>query len=333
MKPFFLIISYEDFKLKVANLINDTQQYLVGVIKGTIEEKNDIEGFRRKWEDEIVGLLRTSFSDEDNYLADNYKYIEISRLGIPNHTNNYGLYTLKYRDGIKLKCKYLQYLLSLIEISDYLLVPTDEVLIANMNLLIQDKEYKILEKLYRLRKKSHVDYIPIKDILETNFIATDSHDENFHLGKSLESNGFVDFVGFSNGESDVQITLAGVKYVESKLAEIRNFENRANSSHGENFNNSEIEELKKKIDSLIDDFKVNSFGSEILFEELQDLKSLITKVNKKNFGEVLKGKLVDLGIKEVLDIDNISYIFNQITGVDIKSIPFRDYIGKYLPGQ
>jgi predicted nuclease with TOPRIM domain len=54
------------------------------------------------------------------------------------------------------------------------------------------------------------------------------------------------------------------------------------------------EEMEKKINEIIERLTVLGYGQEIIFDELQELKDLYTKLSKKTWGQLLKGKLIDL---------------------------------------
>lgn len=73
------------------------------------------------------------------------------------------------------------------------------------------------------------------------------------------------------------------------------------------------EELNSKIDEIIESLRKQDIGQEILFNELQDLKELYPKLNKKNWGQILKGKLLDLGIAQVINEEIASNIFKELT--------------------
>ena len=50
-----------------------------------------------------------------------------------------------------------------------------------------------------------------------------------------------------------------------------------------------------------------------LADTAQELKELYPQLNKKNWGEILKGKLIDLGISEILNREAIELIFKELT--------------------
>ncbi|MEQ8421609.1 MAG: hypothetical protein RIB64_16490 [Arenibacter algicola] len=72
-------------------------------------------------------------------------------------------------------------------------------------------------------------------------------------------------------------------------------------------------ELNKKIDEILIILEKQDFGQEILFNELQELKELYPKLSKKNWAQILKGKLIDLGIAQIINKENAEMIFSELT--------------------
>ncbi|MDC9724038.1 MAG: hypothetical protein PSN34_14875 [Urechidicola sp.] len=72
-------------------------------------------------------------------------------------------------------------------------------------------------------------------------------------------------------------------------------------------------EINKKIDEIIATLEKQNFGQEILFNELQELKELYPKLSKKNWGQVLKGKLIDLGFAQIINQEIAEKIFTELT--------------------
>ena len=86
------------------------------------------------------------------------------------------------------------------------------------------------------------------------------------------------------------------------------------------FSKKEVSEFSEKIDNLPLDDLLNDIrlGQEVLFEELQDLKEQLESLKKKNWGELLKGKLFDLTLSELILPSAFSIIVKAITGEDLK---------------
>ena len=60
------------------------------------------------------------------------------------------------------------------------------------------------------------------------------------------------------------------------------------------------------------------FGQEVVFNEINDLRKLTKKLNKKNWNEVIKGKFIDLGLSGVISIETAKIVIEFLTGNKIK---------------
>lgn len=72
-------------------------------------------------------------------------------------------------------------------------------------------------------------------------------------------------------------------------------------------------EFENTIDEILSRLEKLGFGQQIIFDEIEELKNLHSQLNKKNLGQVLKGKLIDLALSKIIDNDTVSYIYNKIT--------------------
>ncbi len=84
------------------------------------------------------------------------------------------------------------------------------------------------------------------------------------------------------------------------------------------FSKKEIEEFSEKLDELLHNIRL---GQEIVFEELQDLKEQLKNLKRKNWSELLKGKLFDLTVSKVISLETFAMIVKEITGEDFKFLP------------
>jgi hypothetical protein len=81
------------------------------------------------------------------------------------------------------------------------------------------------------------------------------------------------------------------------------------------FSKAEVNEFSKKLDDLLIDIRL---GQEVIFEEIQDLKENLKNLKKKNWGELLKGKLFDMAIGKLISIETFTLIIKTITGEELK---------------
>ena len=74
----------------------------------------------------------------------------------------------------------------------------------------------------------------------------------------------------------------------------------------------------EKLDELEKMLTKQGYGQEIIFNEIEDLKNLTKKLNKKNWGEVIKGKFVDMAIGGILSKETAIKAIEFLTGIDFK---------------
>ena len=79
------------------------------------------------------------------------------------------------------------------------------------------------------------------------------------------------------------------------------------------------EDLSKKIDEILTQLKRNEMGTEIVFDELQEMKETAKVLNTKNWVQLLKGKLIDLAFDKAAGLTGkaAAEIFYEITGKHI----------------
>lgn len=78
------------------------------------------------------------------------------------------------------------------------------------------------------------------------------------------------------------------------------------------FSNEEESELHNKLNDILDKLEKQGFGQQIIFEEIEDLKNHFN-LGKKNWFQLLKGKVVDLTLKKVLNKTIVQEIYNQLS--------------------
>lgn len=62
------------------------------------------------------------------------------------------------------------------------------------------------------------------------------------------------------------------------------------------------------------------YGQEIVFDEINELRSLYTKLSKRSWSQLLKGKLVDLAVDKALSIEVVKSIYEHLTDSGMKLI-------------
>ena len=297
-----------DFFLENADSIIDESQ-LVRTKKHLNEIKREIAS----WSKDCYKFLEDSF-EVDKEVG----YNEISS----SFNNSYGLaheFGKRYKDDevsestrlitdllhdevddVKAKCNTLKYYKTLLKVSDAIIKPDMNLEYRNQYSTEQVLDL-ILQKLYNVYGSYQY---PVLKILEWNGVFLKRREEHKELVEILQKKGYVKSDGFDFRDLTIQLTAKGKIYVE-KLEKKR----PTDYSH--------IDKSKKELDRKIDEVKNElwklGLGQEIIFEELEELKSLYTKVDKKTWGQVLKGKLIDLGLSELISTDTMNFIYKELT--------------------
>jgi len=268
------------------------------------EDYENLKEEFKTWQEKVIVFLSNSFDETNNQFAQGIRYPQTNRFNIGNRQkDSRELIKEKLEDLLNLK-RSLSYYLRILNVSDAIISP-DEINLEERKKYTTDEILDLLlQKLYVLYDES---YHPVSSILEGNAIELKRHDEERELAKTLQSYGLVNLMNTRYVKA--QLTVEGKRYVENNLKKEFTDYSKIDKSQ---------EELNQKIDEIIETLNKQNLGQEILFEELQELKELYSKLNKKNWGQILKGKLIDLGLAQVINKEVMETIFKELTDQVLK---------------
>jgi hypothetical protein len=159
---------------------------------------------------------------------------------------------------------------------------------------IQQKKEIVLKALYKYKFDGR--YYEIVDILKE--FEPIRIEEASSIGRSLDSNGYIKFSG-SKQDASAKITAEGVDYVESNLL------GRIEYSPKDLFSESEKKIVIEKLVEFNERLEKIELGQRFIYDDLkEDLEVLITLINtlgKRDWSQLLKGKLIDAGLGSVAD--------------------------------
>ena len=255
------------------------------------------------WKENVIKYLDESLNEKNNIFTQSFKQASSNKYIVQNLLPDNQL-VKNFFDSIKEKTLMLDYISKLISISDKILYGDTNEILERKKFNIKQKLELILEKLYDLNDNRHHD---IENILELNGIELNDYDESRELVKVLENQNYIDVI--HGRRPNVKININGRMYIEEKR-----------EKYEEDYDSisSEQKIINEKIDEIIFTLKKLGFGQEIIFEEIEELKELYTKLNKKNWGQVLKGKLIDLSLSKLVENETINYIYHSLTQHDLK---------------
>ena len=309
-----LIIEWIDFSNELSNLIK----------KGIIisEQKDFQDSFINQetkvlqWQSELLDLFYNSFDEKENEFTYEIKnaFKEKDNGFHINTFNQNKRFNERKEPDTKTKISDLyKNLDGLIRTLEFYLkfLSSADAINYTAKLKINDRsDYKtedilnlILEKLYILYDTN---YISINSILESNGIKLGRFGEERELTKVLENRGLVNVMSARNVSA--QLTLEGKLYIEKSQKSVK--------INYEKINENKVE-FDKTIDEILTKLEKLGYGQQIIFDEIEELKDLHSNLNKKNFGQILKGKLLDLALAKLIENDTISFIYKTITDEQI----------------
>lgn len=267
------------------------------------EEFKKIQEEGKIWKENVINYLNESLTEKNNVFTQSFKQALSNNFIVQNILPENQIIR-NFFDDIREKSNILDYISKLISISDLIIYGETEEIIERQNFSIKQKLELIIDKLYELNDNRYHD---IENILEFNGVKINNYDEPRELVKALENYNYIDVI--YGRKPNIKININGRMYVEEKR-----------EKYVENYNSISSEEkiINEKIDEIIQTLQKLGFGQEIIFEEIEELKGLYTKLNKKNWGQVLKGKLVDLSLSKLVENETLNYIYHTFTNHDLK---------------
>nr|WP_319997556.1 hypothetical protein [uncultured Draconibacterium sp.] len=301
-----LIIDWIEFQEQIVNLQIEGNE-IAKKESATIRDEKTFDSIKvqiNDWVKKCYEYLSESFDDEKKEFANSFRQRQTPSFHVPGVRKNVMQEIKNEFSELKSKIKTLDYYLRLLSVSDAIIKPNETDLEIRKKYLTEEIMELLLDKLYDLYDNS---YYPVEAILEGNGIELSRHGEDRQIVNRLCDLGLVNST--KTRFVDAQLTLDGKIYVEDKRNQVQvSYEGISNSK----------EEISDKIDELKEELNKLGLGQEILFEELEDLKELYGQINKKNWGQLLKGKLIDLGLAQIINKDTMKLVYEFVTNDILK---------------
>ena len=290
--------------LKIKENIDRFLEYNFSISPKSEKQVEQLKKEIRIWEEKIIDFFNNEFYPSSDVFIDMFGGVGYI---IMDEWKVYSLQKMPFveREYEKLKWELEEKKSSLQPISDYILMT--DVLQGKENkylATIQEKTDFLLEK---LRLVFNDKYYSISQIFELNSIEYRS-DEPFEIARLLEKKGYViSKRPHLNIDMDkVKLSVKGATYIERKL-KIKN--------------KTEInKDIDTKLNDIIDRLQKLGYGQEIIFDEIEELRGLTNKMSKKSWGQLLKGKLIDLMLSEIINKDVAISIFEYLTNSHFKML-------------
>lgn len=75
-----------------------------------------------------------------------------------------------------------------------------------------------------------------------------------------------------------------------------------------------------KLNDIVDKLQKLEYGQEVIFDEIEELRGLTLKLSKRSWRQLLKGKLIDLMLAEIINKDIVISVFEYLTNSHFKML-------------
>lgn len=294
--------NYSDFINYFSHFENEAKEIIINYKDNSEKLKSE----RENWENKIIDYVKKSINPEPKKLLERFKNSQNEQLEM-----NYqiGFNTVKskverdiYRKNqLRFKIKELSKLKGYLSITDSL-KGTDENVILELN-SIKDKLDYILEKLFIVYGD---EFYSIGTILELNNIEF-RDGETLEICENLDKKGYIIREKQYSDKDLAKISIKGAEYIERK----KKASSIKSKKKGEESVNTKIDVLLKKLEEL-------GYGQEIIFNEIDELRDLSKKLSKKSWSQLIKGKVVDLAISNLIDKNIATFIYESLVNDKFK---------------
>lgn len=180
---------------------------------------------------------------------------------------------------------------------------TETLLNPEIELNITSISDKVDFLLSKLNSKFGDEMYSIEQIFTLNNIKYRDN-ETREIAQDLYKRGYIILKDQYIGSDKVKISVKGARYIERKLKI-----DKANQYKNE---------LDKKINTIIEKLIKLGYGQEIIFNEIDELRTLQHKLSKKSWSQILKGKLIDLALDKYITVDIAKSIYEYLTNNNFK---------------
>ena len=157
----------------------------------------------------------------------------------------------------------------------------------------KEKKEAVLQFLYG--KKSKHEYADLEELVERSSSIT--REDVYWILKSLREKGYIqNTLGLL-----ASITIDGAEYIENLRSSSSSF---AKYNPNDKIDVQEQEIVKEKLDELLERLMKLELGQQVIYDdladEISDLKDLVGVLGKKDWKQMLKVKLVDAGLGNII---------------------------------
>lgn len=296
-----LLIDWEQFQRQINTLIEEGEALVQNVNAARdLDGLNTLDEKDEDWYRRCIAFLKSSFDDAS--YVESFRNEGTNNFHFPGKEKDLRMRKNEITRVLTPRLGVLKYYPRLLSISDAVVRPDEIDLEERKSYTTDEKLELIMDKLYELY--DYEGYHSIQAILSGNGVSLGRYDEDKELVRALENYGYAEPLFGMGANVSAKLTLDGRRYVEQKRKKHTPDYSRIDNS---------VDELNAKLEEILDYVQSQGEMQQAIAEELDDLKVLFGSLSKKNLGQLLKGKLVDLMFGQVINPKTANFIFETFT--------------------
>lgn len=305
MNNYWLKVPFNDLSEKVKEQIAKGKQ-LEPVSIASEEELETARIKKREWVKETVDVLNACFVEPNNAMITEFRNSASNATGfhISGTKTTLKQEIDKVKNSLSFYINGLNSFLDDARLSDIMVDPEIVNIDERKRWTIEDKQVFILKKLSKGKKGA---FYHIQPLMESNGLEVEYDHEVIELLEDMQNMGMVEQHG-GLGVIAAKITVQGLKFIEKMDSK------SSAGNDNDKPSKQEYETMAAKIDEVIEHLKKAGVEREILFEEMQELKELYLKLNKKNWKQIVLGKVADLALSKLIEKETFTFVYEQLTG-------------------
>jgi hypothetical protein len=298
-----LLTKWTDFEKEIIFFISEGEAIFSQ--KNDIKNEIELTTIKEKisaWKKKCIDYLKSSV--DESSVVNSFNQKSTPNIRTQGHQITISQLINNEFNELQSKINNLKFFLRIFSVFDVFVEPEKTNLEIRMNYSTEEIMDLLLDKLFDLYDDK---FYSVGFILAGNGIELKRNNDDREIAKYLENLGYIKCVHTSI--TVAQLTTDGKIYVENKR--------KISKTSYEGLGDSK-EEISKNIDEIIERLEKLGYGQEVLFNELEELKELYGQINKKNWGQLLKGKLIDLGLSQIISKDTMKLIYESLTNEILK---------------
>ncbi len=286
-------ISPNSFYKRLQNQIDEGQN----ILNKEISHPEVLEKDMNEWEQQAIEFLKSNTINLPEKLITNIQYTKTEdwiTFGLlkKNFKTNPSSHIEYLTEHLKKKIYEFHLTADYLTISEIVKGATKPEITT-----IQEKISFVLRKLYELYNDNFYSISLVFDINGIDY----RENEPKEIAENLKNRGY------GIRETDwppndlIKISVKGATYVERQNKTLENKSKKKQES-----------EINYRIDLVLSKLENLGYGQQIIFEEIEELRGLSKKLNKKTWSQVIKGKVVDLALSEFISKETATFIYESL---------------------